>query len=119
MLPLSAEVRFLAVGGSAMTVKADVTNAGQRAGDEVVRVYVSDVQAAVPVPPRRLEKFERIHLKPGQKRTAAFKLKSEQLAAHDKEGRPFVEPGEFVIAVGHGQPIDAAGAGLTARLTVR
>jgi beta-glucosidase len=88
----------------AVTVMAEVTNKGSRAGDEVVQVYVRDVDASVPVPLLHLEGFQRIHLAPGQVRTVAFTLQPEQLAAYDDQGRAFVEPGEFVVSVGGGQP---------------
>ena len=82
----------------------DVKNVGQRAGDEVVQLYVSDVKASVPVPRRHLEGFRRIHLNPGQKKTVTFTLADNQLACYDDAGKPFIEPGEFQISVGGGQP---------------
>ena len=48
-----------------------------------------------------------------------FALQPEQLAAYDDEGRPFVEPGEFRISVGGGEPGDPAGGAVSAMLTVR
>jgi beta-glucosidase len=95
-----------------LTLQADVVNAGERAGDEVVQLYVSDVEASVPVPRRHLEGFDRIHLKPGQRKRVTFRLKPEQLAAYDDEGRPFVEPGEFRVWVGGGQPETPGVAGV-------
>ena len=97
-------------------VSVNVKNTGKRAGDEVVQLYVRDVAASVPVPRLHLEGFRRIHLKPGQTKTAKFTLKREQMACYDDEGKAFVEPGDFEIAVGGGQP----GKGtLTAILTVK
>lgn len=83
-----------------LAVSVDVKNTGKRAGDEVVLLYVRDVEASVPVPLRHLEGFKRIHLKPGQTKTVKFQLKREQLACYDDAGRPFVEPGDFEITVG-------------------
>ena len=101
-----------------VTVSADVTNVGQRAGDEVVQMYVRDVEASVPVPLRHLEGFQRVHLQPGQTQRVQFVLRAQQLACYDDAGRPMVEPGEFVISVGGGQEDDPASGALTAKLTV-
>ncbi|MEW6751961.1 MAG: glycoside hydrolase family 3 C-terminal domain-containing protein [Candidatus Latescibacterota bacterium] len=99
-------------------VSVSVTNTGGRASDEVVQLYVSDLEASVPVPRLHLEGVHRIHLKPGEHQTVGFTLRPEQLAAYDDEGRPFVEPGEFRISVGGGQPPDPAARAQRAVLTV-
>ena len=102
-----------------VTVTVEIENAGDRAGDEVVQLYVRDVEASVPVPRHHLEGVRRIHLQPGEKQTVSFELRPEQLAAYDDEGRPFVEPGEFAISVGGGQPDDPASGARTVTLTVQ
>jgi len=91
------------------THSADVQNAGNRAGDEVVQLYISDSVASVPVPIWQLAGFKRVHLDPGQKQTVTFTLTPRLLSLIDGEGRRVVEPGEFQIAVGGHQPgTDAA-----------
>jgi beta-glucosidase len=87
-----------------LTVNVDVENTGERAGDEVVQLYVSDVAASVPVPIRQLQGFRRIHLAPGKKETVSFALTPHQFSLIDDAGRQVVEPGEFQIAVGGRQP---------------
>jgi beta-glucosidase len=87
-----------------LTVSVDVQNTGQRAGDEVVQLYVSDVAASVPVPIRQLQGFERVHLAPGETKTVTFTLTPRQLSLIDENWRRVVEPGGFQIAVGGGQP---------------
>jgi beta-glucosidase len=87
-----------------ITISADVQNTGDRAGDEVVQLYVSNLTASVPTPIRQLAGFERVHLKPGQKETVAFTLTSHQLSVIDDEGQRVVEPGEFQVAIGGRQP---------------
>ena len=94
-------------------------NTGKRAGDEVVQLYVSDLEASVPVPKVHLEGFKRINLKPGQSKTVTFKLKPEQLMCYDDAGQPFLEPGKFRISVGGGQPDDPASGAVSATLTVK
>lgn len=88
-----------------LTVSVDVENVGQRAGDEVVQLYVSDIAASVPVPIWELQSFERIHLGPGERERVTFSLTPRQLSLIDAEGRQVVEPGGFQIAVGGCQPV--------------
>ena len=87
-----------------LTVSVDVQNTGKVAGDEVAQLYVSDLQASVPVPLRALQGFQRLHLAPGETQTVTFTLTPEQLSALDDEGRPFLEPGAFRLSVGGKQP---------------
>jgi len=97
--------------GPMLTVSVEVQNTGQRAGDEVVQLYVSDVEASVPVPIRQLQGFARIHLGPGETKRVTFTLSLRQLSLVDDAGRRVVEPGRFQIAVGGRQsrPEDLAG----------
>jgi beta-glucosidase len=90
--------------GDSLTVSVSVTNAGERAGNEVVQFYVSDVIASVPVPIRQLQGFKRIYLAAGETTTVTFNLKPQQLAVIDDAGTRVVEPGQFQVAVGGRQP---------------
>jgi beta-glucosidase len=101
-----------------VVVSAEVENVGRRAGDEVAQLYVSDLEASVPVPRLHLEGLQRVRLAPGQTKTVAFRLRPDQLAAYDDEGRPFVEPGEFEVSVGGGQPVDAASGAVSGTVVV-
>lgn len=87
-----------------ISVSATVENAGTRAGDEVVQLYVSDVQASVRVPIRSLAGVERVHLKPGERRVVKFTIEPRQLAVITDDGRTVVEPGEFKVTIGGKQP---------------
>ncbi|MDQ3818356.1 MAG: glycoside hydrolase family 3 C-terminal domain-containing protein, partial [Acidobacteriota bacterium] len=90
--------------GESVRVSAEVENIGERAGDEVVELYVTDSAASVPVPIRSLKGFNRIFLKPGEKRRVSFTLEAEQLTLIDDNGRRILEPGEFIVTVGGKQP---------------
>ncbi len=105
--------------GESVTVRVKVRNAGKIPGDEVVQLYVRDLEASVPVPQLHLEGFERIHLRPGAAKTVTFKLTRESLAAYDGNGEPFVESGAFEIAVGGCQPVDPAFTEKNTTLVVR
>jgi len=104
---------------SGHVVRLDVTNTGKIAGDEVAQLYVRDVAASVPVPRRHLEGFQRVHLKPGQKKTLTFTVRPEQLVCYGDDGKPFVEPGEFEISVGGGQPDDPRSGARTTTLMIQ
>ncbi len=85
-------------------VSVKVKNAGERAGDEVVQLYLTDVRASVPVPIRALRGYQRIHLEPGEERTVEFQLSPKELAIVLEDGRRVVEPGVFEVSVGGKQP---------------
>ncbi len=88
----------------AVHVGATVKNVGSRAGDEVVQLYVTDVEASVPVPIRSLQGIRRVHLAPGERREVSFTVEPRQLAIVDDSGKSVVEPGEFAVSVGGEQP---------------
>lgn len=83
-----------------ITVSVDVENIGQRTGDEVVQLYIRDVVASVTRPVRELKGFQRITLRPGEKRRVAFTLGPEHLGFYNRQMRFVVEPGEFRVFVG-------------------
>jgi beta-glucosidase len=90
--------------GAPLIVRATVTNVGTRPGDEVVELYVTDVEASVRVPVRSLQGIRRVHLAPGERREVSFTLEPRQLAIVNDSGATVVEPGEFTVAVGGKQP---------------
>ncbi|HUC21023.1 MAG TPA: glycoside hydrolase family 3 C-terminal domain-containing protein, partial [Candidatus Polarisedimenticolaceae bacterium] len=90
--------------GDEVRVTAEVRNVGERAGDEVVQLYLTDVAATVPVPIRSLAGVKRIFLKPGEKREVSFQLTAEQMSLIDNGGRRVIEPGEFTVSIGGKQP---------------
>jgi beta-glucosidase len=88
-------------GNGQVSVRVDVQNSGSRAGDEVVQLYVHDLHARVKRPIKELRGFERISLKPGEKKTVSFSLPAEKLAFWDVSKKAFVvEPGAFEALVG-------------------
>ena len=93
-----------APAGEGVKVSVDVRNAGDRAGDEVVQLYVTDVAASVPTPIRSLAGIKRIFLKPGEKQTVSFTLGSDRMTVIDDKGKRVIEPGEFTVSVGGKQP---------------
>jgi beta-glucosidase len=83
-----------------LTVSVEVENAGKRAGDEVVQLYIHDVAASVTRPVKELKGFRRITLQPGEKRRLDFVLSTEELGFWNRQMRFTVEPGEVKVMVG-------------------
>jgi beta-glucosidase len=81
-------------------VSVDVTNTGKRTGDEVVQLYIKDKVSSVTTYDYDLRGFERITLKPGEKRTVHFTIHPDDLALLDKNMNWAVEPGAFEVMVG-------------------
>jgi beta-glucosidase len=81
-------------------VNVDVENTGQRAGDEVVQLYIRDVAASRVRPIKALKGFSRVTLQPGERRTLTFKLTSAELGFYDEAMRFVVEPGAFKVMAG-------------------
>ncbi len=90
--------------GNPVKIAVTVTNAGPRAGEEVVQVYITDRDASVPVPIRKLVGFTRIHLDKGASRTVSFTIDPRELSLITDDTRRVLEPGVFNISVGGKQP---------------
>jgi beta-glucosidase len=99
---LRIEPERISAGRSAM-IHATVKNVGEREGDEVAQLYISDVEASVPVPIRQLRGFRRVSLQPGEAAEVSFVLDSDQLVCYSDDGEAMLEPGAFRIAVGGGR----------------
>src|SRR2546421_405538 len=92
-----------------MPVSVTVTNTGRRAGQETVILYVRDLVASLSPPGRRVRRFAKLYLEPGQSRTLTFTLRGEDLSFVGADNKPALEPGDFEVLVG----------GLTAKFTLQ
>ena len=90
--------------GEELKVSVEVQNSGSVAGDEVVQLYIKDLEASVPVAIHSLQGFKRINLQPGEKQEVNFVVNPKQLAIIDESINRIVEPGMFEIFVGGIQP---------------
>jgi len=86
-------------GGTAK-VSVDVTNTGSRGGDEVPQLYIHQKIASLTRPVKELRGFQRITLKPGEKKTVEFTLTPDALSMLDVNMHKIIEPGIFEIMVG-------------------
>ncbi|MGI5191700.1 glycoside hydrolase family 3 C-terminal domain-containing protein [Promicromonospora sp. CA-289599] len=88
-------------GAARVRVRATVTNTGDRAGAEVVQVYVGDPVSQVQRPERELKAFAKIHLAPGESREVTLDLTARDLSYwHPVLRRWVLEGGEFVVSAG-------------------
>jgi len=87
--------------GDPLRAEVEIRNTGRRAGQEVVQLYVRDVEAGVPRPPWELRGFQKVALKPGETRKATFDIEPRDLAFYDAAAGSWrIEPGRFEIRVG-------------------
>lgn len=87
-----------------VAVQATVKNVGQREGDEVVQLYVTDMYASVKTRVMELKDFTRVSLKPGEAKTVSFELTPYQISLLNDHMDRIVEKGEFKICVGGTSP---------------
>lgn len=83
-----------------VTISVKVTNTGGRAGKETVILYVRDEVASLSPPGKRVRRFAKIYLEPGQSRTLTFTLNREDLSFIGENNKPVVEPGDFTVMIG-------------------
>ena len=83
-------------------VTVNVKNSGELDGEEVVQLYVKDVESTTWMPHKQLRGFKRISLKKGEKKMVEFKLNvSKDLRYYDAIKQTYVvEPGDFEIQIG-------------------
>ena len=85
-------------------VSVVVKNVGERESDEVVQLYVRDLESSVTVPHHELRGVQRISLAPGATRRLVFRLDAKAFSLIDDAGERVLEPGRFEVFVGGSQP---------------
>jgi beta-glucosidase len=88
-------------GQGDIQVTVDVTNTGQRKGDDVVELFLKQEVSSVTTYEFDLRGFDRVPLNPGEKKTVSFTLHPDDLAILDKNMNWTVEPGKFQVMIGH------------------
>lgn len=86
--------------GGKIIVTVDVKNTGNTEGKEVVQLYSSDLIASITPDMKRLRRFAKINLKPGEVQTVTFELDKWDLSFVDTNGKTVVEPGDFEFKIG-------------------
>jgi beta-glucosidase len=93
-----------------VTVSADVENTGDRDGDEVAQLYLTDIYTSVITPIMELKGVHRISLKKGEKQTVTFELTPYQISLLNADMARVVEPGTFRVHVGGASPEPPSGS---------
>lgn len=88
-------------GNETLTVSVTVTNTGNRAGKEVVQLYLRDDFASVDPDFERLVRFQKIQLQAGETQTVQFELTTDDLAFVSADNQWIVEPGGFTLSTGN------------------
>ena len=87
-------------GDTQFEITFDVTNTGQRDGEEVVQLYLHDEVASVVQPLKQLKKFQRVFIPKGETRQVSFTLDAEDLSIINAEMESVVETGDFSVMIG-------------------
>lgn len=83
-----------------LEVSVDVTNTGKMDGTEIVQLYLRDKFSSVTRPIKELKDFARVTLKTGETKTVHFTVSPDKLTFLDKNLKPVIENGEFIVMVG-------------------
>jgi beta-glucosidase len=91
-----------AKGSGNQTVRVDVTvkNSGARAGKEVVQLYLNERFTSVTPPLKRLKRFAKVLLQPGESRRVSFELTSDDVSFIGANNKRVIEPGVFDVRIG-------------------
>jgi len=90
--------------GDNVNVSVTVTNSGEVKSDEVVQLYISDVEASVDVPISQLYGIKRISLEPGASEEVSFEITPKMMELVNNDGERVLEPGEFKVHIGGSSP---------------
>lgn len=86
--------------GDTLQLSVTVTNTGDRAGEEVIQLYIQDVLSSAPRPVKELKGFRKISLAPGAKETVQFSIQEKDLVFYSANHKWEAEPGAFRVYVG-------------------
>jgi beta-glucosidase len=88
-------------GDGSVTVSVDITNTGERPGDEVVQLYAHYLDSSVPRPVKQLVGFQRVSFLPGEKKTVTLEIAAASIAFWDTAAQKFVvEEGQVQLLIG-------------------
>ena len=87
--------------GGKVKISMTIKNSGNRAGADVVQLYINDPISSVSTPVKELKAFRKVWLKPGQSTKVQFELGPRHLSLVNRYLKKVVEPGEFKVMIGH------------------
>lgn len=104
--------------GETQSVEVKVTNTSDRDGDEVIQLYITDLEASVPVPVRQLAAIERVTLKAGESKVVTLTIAPDKMSLITDKDERMIEAGEFSISVGGGQPVEQTASYVETKFSV-
>ncbi len=87
--------------GEKLKATIDIVNTGKMAGSEVVQLYLRDCVASVTRPLKELKSYQKVYLKPGEKKTVTFEISEKDLMFYDINMNYTTEKGDFEIMIGN------------------
>jgi beta-glucosidase len=87
--------------GGNVHISVTITNSGNRAGADVIQLYINDPISSVSTPVKELKGFKKIWLKPDESNKVQFELGPRHLSLVNRHLKKVVEPGEFKVMIGH------------------
>ena len=111
--PVSLSAPEMSANGT-VNASVKVTNTGNRAGDEIVQLYIHDIYASSTRPVKELKGFQKVHLEAGQSVRVDFTVSAEELSFYNHKLEWVCEPGDFEIFIAPDSK-----QGIPARLTVK
>ena len=85
-------------------VSTIITNTGNHDAEDVVQLYITDVEASVEVPKYALKAFKRIQLAAGESKEISFDIETEDWMLINEAGEKVFEKGDFIISIGNSTP---------------
>ncbi len=92
--------------GQELVALVNVRNVGDTSAEEVVQLYITDLDADVETPNYSLKGFKRIALRPGQRKTVSFKITPEMMSIVNERGQTVLESGKVMVSIGGCSPGD-------------
>ena len=83
-----------------IVASVDVSNTGERDGEEIVQLYVRDLVGEVTRPVKELKAFRKVHLKKGETKTVLFTISPDDLCYYHQDMSFSVDSGEFELYIG-------------------
>ncbi|MEH7083593.1 glycoside hydrolase family 3 N-terminal domain-containing protein [Neobacillus drentensis] len=83
-----------------VTISVDVQNTGDRSGEEIVQLYLTDVVASRVRPVKELKGFNKVALQLGETKTVSFEIEIRNLGFYDDAMDYIIEPGLFKVSIG-------------------
>jgi beta-glucosidase len=81
-------------------IAVDVTNTGERFGEEVAQLYIRQDTSSVETPERSLKGFQRLPLQPHETKTVHFRVPLHELELWNAQGQWNIEPGQYTVWAG-------------------